>query len=162
MDGVVIKASRPWRLGILAGLVVLEGILAVYIRSPERVPLGFLSRSGKEYRVVWREPGEGIVERNFSALSGAIQFAEDTLNLRVGRNPKLDWELEYLDLQDRYGAYVLLWKMFEINFLFQMTFQNHKDALYFAKAFREGSYSPSPVGHSILLLPINTPKAAEH
>lgn len=155
MDGDAIKASRSWHIGILAGLVVLEGILAVYIRSPKPITLGFLSRTGKEYKVVWREPGEGILERSFSELSRAIQFAKNTLNLRVGRNPKLDWELEYLDVQDRYGGYVLLWKTFEVNFLFQMTFQNQKDALYFAKAFREGSYSPSPVGHSILLLPIN-------
>ncbi len=153
------KGTPPFNPRISRGLalillIAVEGIIAfVLFTLPTNIPFGYLIKTGPNYLVAWRDPDIGLQSRNFSVLLDALQFADESLNLHVKTGSRPDIELEYLDLQDRFGGFVLLWKTFQVDFLNQITFQRKSDALYFAHAFRSGAYSPSPFGHSVLLVP---------
>ncbi len=151
-----LKKAVPWKIA-LAVLLLSELVWVVVLFQMHKPGphLGFLVKDGARYILVWRTDEEGIQTRHEDSIDSAVSYARNSLNLKVGVNPIPEHELEYLSVVDRYGSVQVLWKTSRINFLNQITFHRSADARFFAKAFKSGAYSPSPFGHSILLVPIH-------
>lgn len=150
-----IRIKRTAFLLILI-LTASTSFLLTHYWAKERTNLGFLVKDGNDYVVAWKVPLENQIQyrqEKFSSLNKALHFAKDSLLLDTGRNPISELEIEHLWVQDRFGMYQLLWKTNLAPILHRLSFSNSEEAKYFAAAFRRGSYSPSPFGHSILLLP---------
>jgi hypothetical protein len=144
------KGTVRW--GILAGLVVVELLLVAFLQFT--VPVAshaFLIKNGKDYVVFWSEDGT-YDSRHYSELRKAIDFAKMELGLEQAPSTN-GMDIERLWIQDRFGAFVVMWKTFRFPYLNQLTFNRESDAKFFEAAFRSGAYSPSPFGHSVLLLP---------
>lgn len=151
--------SRTRRAKFLAVcfLVVFEVIVFLHAtQTPHnRAMRGYLIKSGTSYHVAWRDQDLRLDLRTYPTLVEALNFANKELKLGNGPNPKWDDAVEFLDVRERAGTYVVLWKTFKYEFLNQMTFYRQADAQFFLSAFRRGHYSPSPMGHSIPLLPLS-------
>lgn len=148
--------NKKHRLFALLGILVIEAVFAGYLwsRSKPGAVLGFLVKNGNHFTVAWRDSVAGYDSHDASPIDDALRFAKEELKLTAGINPFSEFELEHVWLEDRFGTTLVMWKTLGINFLNQITFNRKADALYFAAAFRQGSYSPSPFGHSILLTPV--------
>lgn len=151
-----IPKSRKVKLLLVLVLVVFEaGVFLYAAKHPEVKALrGYLIKSGASYHVAWRDQDLRLDSRSYPSLREALDFANNELKLSDGRNPTWDDSLEYLDVRERSGTYVVLWKTFKLQYLYQMTFFRRSEAQYFLSAFRRGHYSPSPMGHAIPLTPI--------
>ena len=114
---------------------------------------GFLIKNGNSYVVAWRLSKSVYDSRKFSTLKEAVSFAKTDLNLSDSSHPTSNPNLEHLWVEQRFGDYALFWKTTGYRLLHRMTFQSPDDANFFADAFRRGHYTPSPFGHSLLLLP---------
>ena len=150
--------SRGKLISVTLILILEIGLLVYLLDKPPRVSAGFLVKTvGRHYIIAWHEPFNGLYRRSFEELSEATEFAQNSLGLSIGKNPELDLMPEYLTVKERLSQYILQWKTFQLDFLNQITFEKRQDALFFANAFRGGSYSPSPFGHSVLFLPKSRP-----
>ena len=136
-------------------LIALEFCFGVYLwkNTKPKVILGFLVKNGQEYVVAWKDDVNGYTTHSYRSLSDARRFAREELKLSEGINPVLDGSLERAWVQDRSGGFVVLWKTMTFRGLHQLTFNSWEDANYFMGALRQGFYTPSPYGHSILFLP---------
>jgi len=152
------KHNPKKKIRLLVLVLMLEFTVSVYLWRTWKpdTAVGFLVKKGSEYVVAWRDVGteQNYYYKTVSSLNEALEFANEALNLSASRNVISDAELEHIWMDERFGNYVLLWKTANIPYLHQLTFQNYHDAKYFSEAFRKGAYTPSPFGHSVLLLPI--------
>src|SRR5262249_26393263 len=101
----------------------------------------------------WKDTDAKFDSVVYSDLKDAIRFADEELGLRRGRNLLDNAEIEYLSMNDRPAGYVVQWKVAQQPFLNQLTFNSQSEAKYFWDSIRDGSYSPSVFGHSLLFLP---------
>lgn len=149
------RFERKNKIAALFAIIALEVVLGVHLweRSKPGAILGFLIKDGSQFTVAWKDPVTGYTSRSLGTIDEALKFAREELKLSEGTNPILEHELEHVWLQDRFGNYLVMWKTSYVPYLHQITFNRRSDALHFARAFRHGSYSPSPFGHSILLMP---------
>ena len=150
------KLEKRNRTKVLVVVVMIELLLGGFIWSHSKnqsVVLGFLVKNGNRYVIAWKDEYTGYDSHSYSTLKEALHFVHDDLKLSPGRNPLVDEEVEFVWLQERFGAYVLMWKTLNFSFLNRLTFQNEADANYFEDAFKRGSYTPSPFGHSVLFVP---------
>ncbi len=138
----------------LVAVCIIEAILVVQVwkHSEATVLAGFVVKHGGGYVLVWKNV-VGYRSEMVASLQDALSRARE-LGLGVAHSPSNS--LESLWVQDRFGTYVVLWKLEEKPILNQLTFYDQKDASFFARAFKTGGYSPSPFGHSIFLTPIRT------
>ena len=150
---------RRHRLLALVCVVALELVLGAYVwqRSKPPAVLGFLIKNGSQFIVCWKDKMDGYERHEASSIDDALRFAREELKLSAAVNPFAEFELEHVWLQDRFGTTLVMWKTAGIDFLNQITFNRRSDAVFFASAFRQGSYSPSPFGHSVLLMPSKQP-----
>lgn len=150
------KIEKRNRTRVLILVVLFELVFGGFIWSrsaPQSVVFGFLVKNGNRYVIGWKDEYTGLNSHTYGTLKEALHFLKDDLKLSRGRNPIVEQEVEFVWLQDRFGAYVLMWKTPNISFLNRLTFQSEADANYFEDAFKRGSYTPSPFGHSVLFLP---------
>jgi hypothetical protein len=150
------RIEKHHRLRAILLVVALELVFAVYVwqhAAVRSIVLGFLVKNGHQYVLAWKDADTGYDSRSFSTLKDALSYVHE-LHLTLGHNPLAEQEMERVWLQDRAGAYVLLWKTLHYSILNRLTFDRESDALFFEKAFQKGSYSPSPYGHSVLFLPM--------
>ena len=147
--------KKSHRFLVLCLLVALEFIFGAYLwrKSKPEAILGFLTKNGDHFTIAWRDTLKGYESHDALSIEDAMRFAREELHLSAAVNPISEFELEHVWTQDRFGTYLVMWKTHSINFLNQITFNRRSDAMFFAAAFRQGSYSPSPFGHSVLLLP---------
>ena len=143
---------RRRNLLLVAILSLLFSVVCHFLLVRQsRIAQGFLTKDGAHYRIGWKEEQQ-FLSRRFDTLKQALNFAQEVLELEVGRNVSAAFDLEFIEVRKRNDATIVYWKPYTFPFLSRLTFQNHDEALYFAQAFRRGSYSPSPFGHSLLLL----------
>lgn len=141
------------RWGILASLVVFEVLLVGFLQFAEPTAShAFLIKDGSSYAVYWSAEGQYDFA-TYKDLRSALKFAHNSLGLSEGSSFQ-GMDIERLWTQDRFGSFVVMWKTFRHPHLNQLTFSREADARFFETAFRTGSYTPSPFGHSILLLPV--------
>lgn len=140
---------------VLAVVVALEVLFTIFLwqRSKPGAVLGFLIKNGDHFTIAWRDTLHGYESQDVPTIEAALKFAREELKLSAAVNPLSEYELEHVWMQDRFGTYLVMWKSSGIQFLNQITFNRRADAMFFAAAFRQGSYSPSPFGHSVLLMP---------
>lgn len=152
-------------LKVLAVLVVvaIEVALGCYFweQAKPGAVLGFLVKNGQKYTLVWKDEVTGYESRDYTSIQDATRYAREELRLKTGANPIAEHELEHLWMQDRFGTYLVFWKTVGVNYLNQISFHRRDDAVYFANSFRQGSYSPSPYGHSVLFMPDRAPMKTE-
>jgi len=149
---------KKQRILILSVLVLLEAICAIiYSKQTVRVPAGFLVRAGGgeygEYIVAWRQNSKSYYYKSYADLNGALDFARKQLGLAVGNFGSEEIELERVWVQDSTRGFRVIWETAHISLLNQLTFDRESEAQFFADSFKRGGYSPSPFGHSLLLLP---------
>lgn len=135
--------------------VILLGSVAYTYRQSIPPDSGFLVKNGDRYVIAWIESSKEYLYMDFGNLSEALNFAKNVLNLEANGRNFGRHSMEYIEIKDRFGAFVLVWKTAEIDFLNQLTFYSQNDAHYFLSAFKKGSYSTSPFGHSVILRPIS-------
>jgi len=147
--------NRRHRLIAFLCIVGLEVVFGAFLwqRSKPGAVLGFLVKNGNQFTVCWKDTMDGYDRHDVASIDDALRFAREELKLSAAVNPFAEFELEHVWLQDRFGTTLVMWKTAGIQFLNQITFNKRSDALFFASAFRQGSYSPSPFGHSVLLMP---------
>ncbi|MBI4405240.1 MAG: hypothetical protein HY537_13845 [Deltaproteobacteria bacterium] len=140
---------------ILAILLALEFMLALYLltRDHTATRLGYLVKIGNSYLVAWKKAQSEYGYHSFSNLNEALDYSKQVLGLSEGRPVTSDIELERAWIQDRFGQYVVFWKTSFVPLLLQWSFIKEDDANYFYNAIRRGAYTPSPFGHSIMLIP---------
>jgi hypothetical protein len=140
-------------------LISVEIACSAYMwdQTQSEVTIGFLSKNGNQFVLGWRESGSQIQVTAWPSASLALRYAREKLHLTQGRSLRPDLALENVWTDKQFGNYVLLWKSESLPEIHQMSFQNYAEAETFADAFRSGSYTPSPVGHSILLVPMKKP-----
>lgn len=148
------RLRSTWaRVGFLAALVVIEAlaILIVHQFEDPRPLIGFLLKQGNGYQIAWRTRPKEYHRIEFKSLASALKFATEELELR-GSSASIS-EIERVWVQDRAGAFTVLWKTATTPYLNRWTFQRESDAEFIAESFRKGGYFPSPFGHSLLLVP---------
>lgn len=149
------KIDKKNRGYALLFVVVIELVIGGYVwrlSKPHNILLGFLIKDGSHYVLAWKEEQAGYQSAVYSSLKDALKEAQD-LHLAPGRNPISNNDVERVWVQDRFGAYTVFWKTISYSALNKLTFQSHADAVFFEDAFRRGSYTPSPYGHSVLFVP---------
>lgn len=153
LKGKIEKRNRT-KVLVVAVLIelILGGLVWKHTKS-QSVVLGLLVKNGNSYVIAWKDEYTGYDSHSYSTLKEALHFVQDDLRLSPGRNSLVDEEVEFVWLQERFGAYVLMWKTMNVSFLNRLTFQNEADANYFEDAFKRGSYTSSPFGHSVLFVP---------
>lgn len=110
----------------------------------------FLTKQNDQYILAWRN-GVGTVELvQMESLPEILRRANE-LQLSVAKNIDPGSSVESAWVSDRRGSYVLLWKT-ENDPLYQMSFYRESDAQFFASAFRQGAYTRSILGHSVLMV----------
>jgi len=139
-------------VGLLA-LISLEAYWATSLlkSSENRALKGALSKEGKQYVVRWLNEDKTVGFRNFESPLFAMAFAQGELGLIPGKNPVFDDQLEHVWLRKEMGKQVMLWKTARWDQVHRLTFQNEQHARLFLAAFKQGAYSPSPLGHAIHL-----------
>ena len=145
--------DRWFLLLTILGIQIFVGAYLWQTTQTPRALMGFLSERKGHFILAWKEELSDLQVREYATLSGALSFASEQLSLKAGHTPRADLTPESVWINERFGNPVVFWKTDASPRLFQMTFQAKKDADFFAKAFREGSYTPSPIGHAILLTP---------
>lgn len=149
------RRRSEWLLVVLAVETVL--VVTYFLSTPTGPHLGFLVKNGGSYILAWRQAPHEYQTQSYTTLEQALNFAREELGLTAGRVPTLDHELEHIWLSTRAGQSVLFWKPLRTSILSKLTFENPAEATFFYQAFRNGGYSPSLFGHSILLTPVATP-----
>ncbi|MEZ4751697.1 MAG: hypothetical protein R3B54_14045 [Bdellovibrionota bacterium] len=154
------KPEQKKKWGFLVSLLFLELVLYAVMPKGERehAPMGYVVKDGHVYTVAWKV-GDGQFQLNqFSDLREALHFANKELALYPAhlRPIPARTPLERVWVSDLSGSFTLLWKAANDPFLFKWTFDQERDARYFASAFEAGAYSQSPFGHSLLLVPKGT------
>jgi hypothetical protein len=151
LKSVLSKGSVRW--GILVGLIAVEVLLVAFLRfAAGPASHAFLIKNGKQYMVFWSQDGR-YESASYGDLKDALSFARRELGLEEGTSVN-GASLETLWMQDRAGSFTLNWKTFQFAHLNHLTFNRESEAKFFESAFRKGSYTPSPFGHSVLLLPV--------
>lgn len=151
------RSRRRSQWLLLALVAETAAVLTYFLTASTGPHLAFLVKNGGSYLLAWRQAENQYETRTYPSLEEALTFAHDELGLGAGRNPTLDHELEHIWMEPRAGQSVVFWKEWRQPFLGKLTFQNPADASYFYQAFRNGGYSPSLFGHSLLLTPVATP-----
>lgn len=152
--------TRPRRrtFWLLLALFAETSLVAAYFLSTPPGPhLGFLVKNGGSYLLAWRDASHDYQVQSYATLDQALVFAREELGLGAGRVPTLDHELEHIWMNTRAGQSIVFWKAWRTPFLSRLTFQNPAEASFFYQAFRNGGYSPSLFGHSVLLTPVAYP-----
>lgn len=147
---------RHWRVPAWAMVLVLAlEIAAIYrVFKPDvRSERGYLIKLGQTYVLGWREDTGVSHQVSYDNLRAALNFARDELKLLPGRNPMLVDELEHLWTRTGAEGEILYFKTTQNTFLNRMTFASVDDARTFQRIFKQGAYSPSPLGHAINLVP---------
>ena len=125
--------------------------LWVYQQTEPIATRGYLIKNGLEYLLIWNvSDGTERVVRG-PELAPLVRLAADKLKLVMSANPNPRDTLESVWLRQDIGRYKLFWKTLQLPYLNRLTFRGIDEAKAFEAAFRRGSYSPSPYGHSILL-----------
>lgn len=146
------KRTVSWLLAILVIELAVCFVSKAFAGKPF-IAGGFVSKRGNRYVVFWKEEGRGMFLAEYDSLKEALRYASETLDLTQGRNLRPGFELERAWIEDRDGVSIVFWKVEGLRLLNQMTFQSQNEARQFAMAIRRGFYSPSPVGHAMILSP---------
>lgn len=141
------------RLHYLAAFLVFEFILLTffYYRTQEKVKRAFLIKNRNSYLVVWQNDEKVDNKVELGSLKEALEYASGYLKVFPTRQGV--FELEHSWLADRDGKFVLFWKNTGYPFLHHLTFDTEKEAKFYFESYRNGIYTPSPYGHSLLLMP---------
>jgi len=145
--------DRWFLLLVILGFQAFVGAYLWQSTQLPQVTLGFLSERQGHFVLAWKEGNTEMQTLEYPTLEGALAFASDHLRLTFGHNFHPGSSPENVWIQDRFGNPVVFWKTEASEKLFQMTFQSKTDAVYFARAFRQGAYTPSLIGHAIYLVP---------
>lgn len=139
-------------------LLILEVVVIVGWSSSRgiysKVQQGYLVKDGTKYIIFWQnnQKEQGIVA--LDCLQSALKFAHDELELEVASLPLAQHPLESLWLQANVYNYSVYWKTLDSGFLNRLTFASKDDAKVYQEFMKKGAYTPSPIGHSLALLPI--------
>jgi len=149
------KRPRRSRYHLLLATVLIAFQALLFVGMGNFVPniqKGYLVKQGTTYLVIWKESGK-FWERTFPRLTSAISFADEELRLMLSRRLTSAANMERVWVDDRAGKFVLNWKAADRPYLHQWSFYRRTEVDYFVQALRFGSYSRSPFGHSLLLVP---------
>ena len=133
-------------------LVVAGGVLSRPFR--DKVELGYIVKQGKHYLVYWKTDAREQFTLEASDLRTAIQFAREELNLECAKDRLATYPLEFNWLKPSLGGITFYWKTTNFDFYNRLTFTSQDEAELFQTLVKDGAYSPSPIGHSLALLPI--------
>jgi hypothetical protein len=115
---------------------------------------GYLVKHGRYYIVFWQNENREQDSAKLDSLKSAIKFAHDDLALEVPITASSAHPLESLWMKNNLTSYALYWKTLDSEYLNRLTFYSQEEAESFKSFFQKGAYTPSPIGHSIALLPI--------
>ena len=141
-------------VSLIVAIEVIFGAV-VWMRTKPIVQDGFIVKVGRQYIVMWKDMNQTPGVKVTASLDEAVSYAGKELQLKVGQNGMSPHPLEHLWMKSGLGEYTLYWKTFKVPFLNQLTFNSESEAKYYEKTFKEGGYSPSPIGHAITLVPIH-------
>lgn len=145
----------------LIGLISAQVWLGAYLwdQWEPKTLKGALAKEGSAYVLRWLNDDKTVGVKSFSSPLLAMVFAQKELLLVPGENPRLTDSLEHVWLRKEMGKQVMLWKTLAGQQVHRLTFQNEQHANLFVASFKQGAYSPSPLGHAIYLVPfeIKTP-----
>lgn len=142
---------------LLFCLLVINLLLVGYVKLESRVfaQKAFLSKHGEKFVIAYKDRDENVEMFSFNSLKQALEYLNVNLRVRVVPSlASLDYPIEHVWVRKDIGKSVLYWKFSGNEFLNKLTFQDERDAEFFAHAIRTGAYSPSPLGHSISLMPM--------
>jgi hypothetical protein len=139
-------------LGVLIGAEVYLGLF-VLNETESKTLKGALSKEGSQYILRWVNDDKVVQLKNFKSPLLAMAFAQSELGLVPGENPSFIGGLEHVWLRKEMGKQVMLWKTTTMDQVHRLTFYNEQHARLFLSAFKQGAYSPSPLGHAIHLKP---------
>lgn len=147
------RASQPRFWALLLLLVAEVTFLCAWRSHEPQAKVGYLVKVGHKYLVAYRDQAKNLLVSEHATLDAALGYSEQTLDLERGVSASPFNELEFTWLTARDGAYAVHWKLAHFEPLLRLTFDSPSDAQYFHDSFRMGSYSRSPFGHAVLLMP---------
>lgn len=118
------------------------------------VQKGFLVKDGKQYLVFWIDDERQQSIKTLPSLKEAISFAKTDLGLRIATDTLDHFPVESIWMKHNIEGYSVYWRPINTGFLNRLTFTSLDEAENFKDWFRRGAYSPSPIGHSLALIPI--------
>jgi hypothetical protein len=149
----VFPVFRPRFWALLLLLVAEVTFLCAWRSSEPRALVGYLVKVGPKYLIAYRDEARNLRVSEHATLDAALGFSEQTLDLERAVSASPYNELEYTWMSSRQGNYVVHWKLQHFEPLLRLTFPTVAEANFFHDAFRSGSYSRSPFGHAVLLMP---------
>ncbi|MFM8270646.1 MAG: hypothetical protein ACKN9V_10705 [Pseudomonadota bacterium] len=145
--------SKIAKLFLLAFIIGEGFVLGLIWKQTEPITMkAALSKEGAHYILRWVNTDQTITVKIFKSPIEAIAFAKDQLNLSPGANPNLSDSLENIWTRKEIGKEVIFWKTMNFNRVHRLTFDNENHARSFIQAFKQGAYSPSPIGHAIYFI----------
>jgi len=140
---------------VLVALISVELFVGLKLISESKTKAlkGALAKEGPKYVLRWLNDDKTVETKIFKSPLMAMAFAQSELQLVPGQNPLLENRVEHVWLRKEMGKQVMLWKTVNWASVNRLTFQNEQHANLFVSAFKQGAYSPSPLGHAIYLIP---------
>ena len=115
---------------------------------------GFVVKNGRMYIVFWIDEERKQTSTVLNSLKAAVDFAHDELQLEVVGAPLNYHPLESIWARNNLNGFAVYWKTFSSQYINRLTFNSIEEATSFESYLKMGAYSPSPIGHSLALLPI--------
>ncbi|MFM8316283.1 MAG: hypothetical protein ACKOA8_18550, partial [Deltaproteobacteria bacterium] len=115
---------------------------------------GFVVKNGKSYIVFWIDDERKQASTVLNSLKAAVDFAHDELQLEVVGAPLNYHPIESIWARNNINGFAIYWKTFSSQWINRLTFNSIEEANSFESYLKMGAYSPSPIGHSLALLPI--------
>ncbi len=150
------KHSKIKRALFLYTLLALSVVLVGYIKIQYRtlVQKAYLSKNGNQFIIAFKDQDEKIELLSYDTLEKAQIYLHEQLGLELRSSlASLEFPMEYVWIRKDLGKSILYWKFSGSDHLNRMTFVNQRDAEFFEQALKKGTYSPSPIGHSLAFFP---------
>lgn len=146
------KISLPFRVFFIFSALLIEIFYCIFLWciSTPQIKYAYLIKDGPKYTILWKLDGS-YESQTYENLFEAVNFLKNN-GLTLHKGELVNFDIEYLTLGETRGYYELKWKLSNFKFLHRLSFKDKSEALYFERAIKQGAYSPSPFGHSILFL----------
>jgi len=147
----MLKFDSKFSKFLLIGLILSEVFLVRFIwKQTEPVTVrAALSKEGQHYVLRWVNTDQTVEVKIFSSPIQAVVFAKEQLNLKPGVNPNFNDSIENIWTRKEMGKEIVFWKTMNLDMVHRLTFLDEHHARAFVSAFKQGAYSPSPIGHAI-------------
>lgn len=149
------KREQKRKILSLCVLIFVEVAFGLFTYYSTRAQLAqaYIVKNGNSYILLWKGTGNETYAKHYSYLHQALQYAQDELDMQIGKNPNYLPSVETVWSRDDIGKRMVFWTTSEVAAAQRLSFSRTYEADVYQAAFKKGAYTTSPFGHSLSLVP---------